>query len=261
MYDPTVGRWLSLDPIGFEGNDTNLYRYVGNEPITSIDYWGLAKRNLKDIHAEVVFEPKSVYTLEMAWLADQAFERIKNAYEILLDNEKFVSCCIKKYYSMTSVDKAYRYLVEQIYNIILNTKQIRIEISDKPHEKNPDAYASVDKDNPIPKRTIIIYPAFFNGYDIINGEKTARSEKTQIDTFIHEFHHYALKKTDDYFTYEHKYKDTGYMINGAHIYPKDKFIKVMEDEAWEKRREFPVEYQYENAYTFERFINCLLGED
>jgi RHS repeat-associated protein len=31
-YDPTVGRWLSEDPIGFAGGDANLYRYVGNSP-------------------------------------------------------------------------------------------------------------------------------------------------------------------------------------------------------------------------------------
>lgn len=43
MYDPTVGRWLSLDPIGFEGNDTNLYRYVGNEPVTHIDPTGFVE--------------------------------------------------------------------------------------------------------------------------------------------------------------------------------------------------------------------------
>ncbi len=29
-YDPAVGRWISEDPIGFEGKDTNLARYVGN---------------------------------------------------------------------------------------------------------------------------------------------------------------------------------------------------------------------------------------
>ena len=29
-YDPTIGRWLSKDPIGFNGGDTNLYRYVAN---------------------------------------------------------------------------------------------------------------------------------------------------------------------------------------------------------------------------------------
>ena len=40
-YDATIGRWLSTDPIGFEGNDTNLYRYVGNSPLTHIDITGL----------------------------------------------------------------------------------------------------------------------------------------------------------------------------------------------------------------------------
>jgi RHS repeat-associated protein len=28
-YDPTPGRWVSQDPIGFEADDMNLYRYVG----------------------------------------------------------------------------------------------------------------------------------------------------------------------------------------------------------------------------------------
>ncbi len=30
-YDPTVGRWLSEDPIGFAAGDSNLYRYVQNQ--------------------------------------------------------------------------------------------------------------------------------------------------------------------------------------------------------------------------------------
>ena len=40
-YDATIGRWLSTDPIGFEGNDTNLYRYVLNNSIKFIDTIGL----------------------------------------------------------------------------------------------------------------------------------------------------------------------------------------------------------------------------
>ncbi|HBJ39162.1 MAG TPA: hypothetical protein DDZ51_31330, partial [Planctomycetaceae bacterium] len=28
-YDPTIGRWISQDPIGFAAGDANLYRYVG----------------------------------------------------------------------------------------------------------------------------------------------------------------------------------------------------------------------------------------
>jgi len=42
-YDATVGRWLSTDPIGFEGNDTNLYRYVENRPFAYLDTFGQMK--------------------------------------------------------------------------------------------------------------------------------------------------------------------------------------------------------------------------
>ncbi len=40
-YDPVVGRWISKDPIGFDGGDTNLYGYVLNDPINRIDPTGL----------------------------------------------------------------------------------------------------------------------------------------------------------------------------------------------------------------------------
>jgi len=36
-YDPETGRWVSKDPIGFAGGDTNLYGYVLNDPINFID--------------------------------------------------------------------------------------------------------------------------------------------------------------------------------------------------------------------------------
>ncbi len=40
-YDPSTGRWLSQDPIGFAGGDANLYRYVGNSPTNATDPSGL----------------------------------------------------------------------------------------------------------------------------------------------------------------------------------------------------------------------------
>jgi RHS repeat-associated protein len=40
-YDPSVGRWLSEDPIGFDAGDANLYRYVGNSPTMQSDPLGL----------------------------------------------------------------------------------------------------------------------------------------------------------------------------------------------------------------------------
>jgi RHS repeat-associated protein len=40
-YDAKVGRWVSEDPIGFEGGDGNLYTYVGNKVSNSYDSLGL----------------------------------------------------------------------------------------------------------------------------------------------------------------------------------------------------------------------------
>jgi RHS repeat-associated protein len=36
-YDPEIGRWTIKDIIGFEGEDTNLFSYVWNDPINFID--------------------------------------------------------------------------------------------------------------------------------------------------------------------------------------------------------------------------------
>jgi RHS repeat-associated protein len=41
-YDPSAGRWISEDPIGFAAGDQNLTRYVGNSPLASIDPFGLS---------------------------------------------------------------------------------------------------------------------------------------------------------------------------------------------------------------------------
>ena len=40
-YDPSVGRLLSEDPVGFRGRDINLYRYVRNHPSLYTDPIGL----------------------------------------------------------------------------------------------------------------------------------------------------------------------------------------------------------------------------
>src|SRR3974377_117430 len=43
-YDPTVGRWLSQDPLGL-GPDANPYRYVGNNPLMHTDPSGLKEQD------------------------------------------------------------------------------------------------------------------------------------------------------------------------------------------------------------------------
>lgn len=42
-YNPSIGRFISKDAIGFAGNDTNLFRYVGNSPTNFIDSDGYSK--------------------------------------------------------------------------------------------------------------------------------------------------------------------------------------------------------------------------
>ncbi len=41
-YDPKAGRFISSDPIGFAGGDSNLYAYVFNDPVNLIDPSGLS---------------------------------------------------------------------------------------------------------------------------------------------------------------------------------------------------------------------------
>lgn len=41
FYSPDIGRFLQPDPIGFNGDASNLYRYCGNNPVGFIDPMGL----------------------------------------------------------------------------------------------------------------------------------------------------------------------------------------------------------------------------
>ena len=36
-YDPVLGRWTSMDPLGFEAGDPDLYRTEGNNPVGNLD--------------------------------------------------------------------------------------------------------------------------------------------------------------------------------------------------------------------------------
>jgi RHS repeat-associated protein len=44
-YDPEVGRFISEDPIGFEGGDVNLCVYASNNPLIYTDPYGLINNN------------------------------------------------------------------------------------------------------------------------------------------------------------------------------------------------------------------------
>ncbi len=73
-FDPALGRWLSQDPIGFEAGDSNLYRYVNNQPVMMTDpsgfVWSRPNRQQKIPFAHTVpGDPKkdTIATLATSW--------------------------------------------------------------------------------------------------------------------------------------------------------------------------------------------------
>ena len=64
-YDSTTGRWLSTDPIGFNGNDTNLYRYVGNKSLSKLDFIGLYEKDI--VVVEISRRPEKYTHIKERW--------------------------------------------------------------------------------------------------------------------------------------------------------------------------------------------------
>jgi RHS repeat-associated protein len=74
-YDANVGRFISEDPIGFDGGDVNLFAYVQNNPINKIDPLGLRpltdceKGYLSPYIPERDLNNADVHIGEMPWYA------------------------------------------------------------------------------------------------------------------------------------------------------------------------------------------------
>ncbi len=55
-YNPSLGRWLTRDPIGYEGSEWDLYEYCRSRPLEHFDPEGLKERDctqeLRDCHAD-----------------------------------------------------------------------------------------------------------------------------------------------------------------------------------------------------------------
>jgi len=59
-YDASIGRWISKDPIGFSSGDSNIYSYVGGDPINYYDNEGTFRKRLFHQYARFFKEPGRV---------------------------------------------------------------------------------------------------------------------------------------------------------------------------------------------------------
>jgi RHS repeat-associated protein len=55
-YDPASGRFVGQDPSKFGGGDSNLYRYVGNDPVNLVDSSGKLAQKAQKIGAPIPIE-------------------------------------------------------------------------------------------------------------------------------------------------------------------------------------------------------------
>jgi len=100
-FDPTVGRWLTQDPLGL-GPDTNPYRYRGNAPTDGIDPSGMEVQVLcvttagdvndftfYSFRKAVLAANKALDTFidEVQELSVQEYDRIRLANKLLIDGK------------------------------------------------------------------------------------------------------------------------------------------------------------------------------
>jgi hypothetical protein len=69
FYDPSLGRFLSRDPLGYGGGDPNLYRYCGNDPVNATGPSGTVAIALPVVAAVFLFVALSVLIVgKQRWL-------------------------------------------------------------------------------------------------------------------------------------------------------------------------------------------------
>lgn len=73
-YDPTTGRFLSEDPIGFAGKDDDFYAYVGNMPTQYTDPFGYARKPGKTPNKRWPKPPANVCGKKPKWNSEGYWE-------------------------------------------------------------------------------------------------------------------------------------------------------------------------------------------
>jgi RHS repeat-associated protein len=116
VYDPTLGRWFSPDPLGLRP-DTNSYRFVQNGPTNATDPSGLQDVKKRDVKKHLVdsFYPNyKTPTKEGTYTREQFEELISKPERFSLKGQKTVNAirldigCIGFIHMCMISDKYYR---------------------------------------------------------------------------------------------------------------------------------------------------------
>jgi RHS repeat-associated protein len=98
-YSPTLGRWLCVDPLRFEGYDQNFYRAVGNNPNNCVDPFGLQWKPLQTGNTGpsttgTFVDPDTgrSYTASAVLTADNGFDKIRRTWAlyIMIDTQNAI---------------------------------------------------------------------------------------------------------------------------------------------------------------------------
>lgn len=107
-YDSLTGKFLQKDPIGFAGGQTNLYAYVGNNPVTGFDPEGL-----KGVAAETADISSSPY--DDAFMATYG-EAMENSWSFYAA-DKATNWVDNKFFGFVyTLPKAYYYIKRGEYS-------------------------------------------------------------------------------------------------------------------------------------------------
>jgi hypothetical protein len=99
MYDPSIGRFTSVDPTGFAAGDANLYRAEGDNPTNRVDPSGLAAYpeepigGLYQAQLQLRGFPNKDAEDDVRRGVSISLERIRAALETLADEENALKAC------------------------------------------------------------------------------------------------------------------------------------------------------------------------
>ena len=91
-YEAGIGRWLSKDPITFNGGQLNFYVYVGNDSVNWIDFDGMKPRTKDSAVAKVLNDLQTTASQDGRKLTKRRLDKINresNAEISVLDDSEF----------------------------------------------------------------------------------------------------------------------------------------------------------------------------